>query len=534
MPHALSRIASIAALVLVGGLLYLPSLATPQFEKEEARRAIPAREMLASGNYVLPTIWGRPYLNKPPLYFWAVAAASRITGGVDEASTRFPAVLSTIVTALFVYGFGSALFGTRAGLLAGAVFLVSLASFEKGVLGEIEAAFVCAVFGSSALLWSASRGSSGALLGSGLLLAAALLLKGPPALVFFLGAGLGIAAAGPGVGYLRSWRLWLPLGIGLGLAGVWVGLLLQQPGAEGFQRVWIAQLSRSSGASLAAYLHDRGRFVVSVLVALFPISLVCLAALGTPTWRRLQADARVRFIEIAVAAGLLFFLLAVGTRPRYAYPVVPMACLLAGVFLDAVLAERDDAVALERLRICGALVLGAGVIAAAAALASHVRPIGGIAGLDAWGWGLMGATLIVCVTGLRRVAGGSRQPVVVHAFLVIALLRLLQLTQLVPQLAGERPLVARVAEFQQALPADARLRVHVSAQFNALFYLRPPLDWIARPEEARPGDLLLVDAAARERFAAAAGVEELLTTPLYKGREVTLLRVGKPASVGGL
>ena len=74
------RAATVALLLALGALLYGPWLALPPFHGEESRRALPAREMLASGDWVLPTIWGRAYLHKPPGHFWLVAGCARLTG----------------------------------------------------------------------------------------------------------------------------------------------------------------------------------------------------------------------------------------------------------------------------------------------------------------------------------------------------------------------------------------------------------------------------------------------------------------------
>jgi 4-amino-4-deoxy-L-arabinose transferase-like glycosyltransferase len=104
----------------LGALLFLPSFAAEGLDDEEGRRAVPAREMVESGDWILPRVFGEPYLNKPPLYFWSVAAASSVTGGVNEAATRLPSVLATIATALASYLYGRRAWGARAGLAAGA------------------------------------------------------------------------------------------------------------------------------------------------------------------------------------------------------------------------------------------------------------------------------------------------------------------------------------------------------------------------------------------------------------------------------
>src|SRR5437764_1228150 len=58
---------------------------------EELRWAEVAREMRQTGDYLRPTINGRPYPDKPDGSYWLIVAASHLTGGVDETAARLPA-----------------------------------------------------------------------------------------------------------------------------------------------------------------------------------------------------------------------------------------------------------------------------------------------------------------------------------------------------------------------------------------------------------------------------------------------------------
>src|SRR5579862_3237087 len=88
---------------------------------DEPRYAQVAREMLDRGDWVTPTLNGKPWLEKPPLYYWqamlayraarAVAPAhavkeagvTRSTGvllasdGVSEQTARFPGALDAAI-----------------------------------------------------------------------------------------------------------------------------------------------------------------------------------------------------------------------------------------------------------------------------------------------------------------------------------------------------------------------------------------------------------------------------------------------------
>src|SRR4051812_49489191 len=66
----------------------------------EAFVAQAAREMIAGGDVVVPTIGGRPWLEKPPLPIWLVAGPGRLAGGGTEAAAQTPAAGAAPLLAL--------------------------------------------------------------------------------------------------------------------------------------------------------------------------------------------------------------------------------------------------------------------------------------------------------------------------------------------------------------------------------------------------------------------------------------------------
>jgi 4-amino-4-deoxy-L-arabinose transferase-like glycosyltransferase len=523
----------LACLLGLGILLYLPSFATPAFHGEESRRAIPAREMVASGNYVLPTIWGRPYLNKPPLYFWMVVGVARVSGAVDELSTRLPSVVSTIATGAAVYLFGSALLGEGAGLGAGLLFLLSFNVMGKGAIGEIEPPFTLACFTSMAALWAGRRGHRAALVASGLLLAAAALLKGPPAFLFFACAGLGIAASGEGWRFLRSARFWLPLLLGVVPLLAWALALLAQADTDQTLRIWVGEVTRTAGRSdPARYWTDRLGFAGSALGALLPASLLCALAIRTESGSALLRNPGTRFAGVVVLASLAYFLVAPGARPRYVYPMAPFACLAAGTFVTQAF-HRKDRRALGRLRVVAALLLGAGALAATAGFLPRVQQLGDMQGLGAPGTAVLVALLLVCLLGLRGIRRSELRTAAACALAVIALARVFRLVEIIPQQEGTREIVARMHEFEAAIPRDADLGVNVAAMWNELVYLRRTLHWVDEPSALAGGDYLLLDDRARARFDTAVELEEVHGARIRSRRQLSLLRVGSPRGATG-
>ena len=111
----------------------------------EAFVAQGAREMLDSGTWAYPTIGGRPWLEKPPLPWWLVAAAGRVAGGVDEAVARFPSAIAAALLVLGVATVASRHYGPGIGLLAGAVQATTAWTALRGRLAEADVLLACLI-----------------------------------------------------------------------------------------------------------------------------------------------------------------------------------------------------------------------------------------------------------------------------------------------------------------------------------------------------------------------------------------------------
>ena len=84
----------------------------------EGHRAIPAWEMLESGDWLVTTLFDRVYLRKPPGMAWAIAGSSAVFGQTEFAARFVSAVCSTAMV-LVAYGFARRWFGARWALSAG-------------------------------------------------------------------------------------------------------------------------------------------------------------------------------------------------------------------------------------------------------------------------------------------------------------------------------------------------------------------------------------------------------------------------------
>lgn len=91
------------------------------YASTEGRYAEVAREMLASGNYLEPTLGGSPHWTKPPLTYAAIAASMRVFG-VNTWAARLPGALAFIAAAGAVGVIGWALWDRTTGALAALIY----------------------------------------------------------------------------------------------------------------------------------------------------------------------------------------------------------------------------------------------------------------------------------------------------------------------------------------------------------------------------------------------------------------------------
>src|SRR5207302_10962596 len=62
---------------------------------DEPRYAWIARNMAETGDWVTPRLYGTPWFEKPPFYYWAAAVGFNLFG-VSEAAARLPSALSAL------------------------------------------------------------------------------------------------------------------------------------------------------------------------------------------------------------------------------------------------------------------------------------------------------------------------------------------------------------------------------------------------------------------------------------------------------
>ncbi len=135
---------STGRLLVLGGIcavtFFLRSGALPFLGADEPRYAQIAEEMRASGDWVLPHLQGKPWLEKPPLYYWLTAACFSLFGS-GEAQARLVSAFSIVLLTATLYFFGKSWFSAESGWIAALIFSGSAAATGFSRAASMDALF---------------------------------------------------------------------------------------------------------------------------------------------------------------------------------------------------------------------------------------------------------------------------------------------------------------------------------------------------------------------------------------------------------
>lgn len=104
----------------------------------EANYVLTAKEMLASGDYLSPRIFGNYWYDKPIFFYWELLASFSLFGITDFAARFFPALFG-VLGILLTYGFTEHIYDKKTGFTAALVLLTSLEYFyiSKAVITDM-------------------------------------------------------------------------------------------------------------------------------------------------------------------------------------------------------------------------------------------------------------------------------------------------------------------------------------------------------------------------------------------------------------
>ncbi len=365
---------AIALLTLFVAAIYGVRLSLQPLVGEETRWATGAREMLATGDWLVPRQQGRVFPERPPMTMWTMAVAGWLRGEVDALAVRLPSVIAVVLTSVLVYCYTRVFASVMAATIAAIAYATFGQVLQIGRHGESEALFALLV-AASLLVWHvgymrAWRPLVVWMIGFALAALAAL-VKGPQAPVYF------VVITGMYLVVRSDWRYLLSWQYAVG-ASLFVAIIAAWQVPFYLATDWSAVVAIWSGLAgdrfqLGGFLAHMVSYPAETLVCLLPWSPI-LVALAKRDTRLLLANERdvVAFLATAILVAYPTVWLAAGARGRYFMPIYPLVAVLIGLVI-----ERCAAAAVgtyprrawhQFLLLWGALIAGAGVVICIACL----------------------------------------------------------------------------------------------------------------------------------------------------------------------
>ena len=113
------------AVLLLSAVTGFWTLSDRPLNNHECFVSVTAREMLENNEWIMPTFNGELRLQKTPLSYWIVAGLAKITGNVDEFTTRLPSAVFGLFSVIAILYFVNQWLTFRAAALAAAVWATS-------------------------------------------------------------------------------------------------------------------------------------------------------------------------------------------------------------------------------------------------------------------------------------------------------------------------------------------------------------------------------------------------------------------------
>ncbi len=372
--HRVAGVLTAALLLTVCGLAILTAERTP-WDPDEARYLQVTHEMIERGNPFLLTFNGKPYSDKPPLYFWVMMPFVALLGPESALAGMAPALLSFLLLPWAVSVLARSLdldvmTGRWGGLLATTSLLPAL--LAGGCRMDLTFSLLAVL--ALAALARAISGRARTSRAFWLLVGLAILTKGP------LGLLLPLLAAFPLLGDRSARRRVLaPSSVLLGLAvvGAW---LIPATAFGGTSWFMDAVVHQSAGRAVDSFAHREPWWyhLATIPAGLIPWSFVILAALTRLAGQRHMLGGAGRLLLYFPVATILLLSAVSGKTLLYPLPLYPVAALAGAWWL------LDDPDAPSR-RTAVVLAGGLGLLLAAAHaffLAPH--PDIGLSGAARW------------------------------------------------------------------------------------------------------------------------------------------------------
>jgi 4-amino-4-deoxy-L-arabinose transferase-like glycosyltransferase len=342
---------------------------------DEPRVAEIGREMAVTGNWAVPSLNQRPFLEKPPLYFWALAATFRAYGQASDRVARIPSAVFGFGGAVAVFLLGRMLFGARVGFLSAFILATSFKYFRVSHWVLVDTALAFFVIAAMTVFMAGYQADRRGVkflyyMFFYVLCGLAFLSKGAIGLVF---PGLGILVFLVFERNLKEiWKMhpWFGIGLLIAVFLPWLLALWQQGGSE-FLDVFFVQnhlqrfLTGGSSGHHKPFYYYLPEFPESFLpwsLLLIPFLYWVFSKKAGPLSNTTRQG--LLFMKCWFISGFLFLSIASTKRDIYLLPILAPMSVLTAWWIGSTLGSRT----LQRLERIFLWILALAIVGAGLAL----------------------------------------------------------------------------------------------------------------------------------------------------------------------
>ena len=389
-----SRLSEYDGLILAGicALLFLPGLGSRDFwAPGEPIYAETLRVMFDKGEWVVPTLNGHLFPDKPVLYYWLALIVSKLAGGVSEWTLRLPTALGATGMVLVTFLIGKTFFDRRSGFLAGVILATSYRIFWEARFLRLDTvlSFFLLLGFYFFLAAFADKKPKGNYLLAYACFALATLTKGPLGLVLPGLTALCLLAFTGRWDELRKMRLISGIILVTGIVSPWL-ILLHLRGEDQWVRDFLL-IHNIQNYALEPIGHVRPfyYYLTSLPLDFLPWTLLIPGALiFYYPWRRRLCDPATLGLSCWFAVTFLFFTISKSKIAYYLLPLLPSLALLLGCYLSDWFGQNQQGVGAWHSRCSLAALWLLAVILLAGAIASPVISKRLDPGIFPWALGL--------------------------------------------------------------------------------------------------------------------------------------------------
>ncbi|MBU1417026.1 MAG: phospholipid carrier-dependent glycosyltransferase [Proteobacteria bacterium] len=320
------------AFVLFAVLYLLPLGSKPLFMPDETRYGEIAREMLATGDWVVPRLDGMRYFEKPIMGHWLNALSLKVFGETEFA-VRFPTALLTGLTGFFVFCFARRKGGAVAGGLAALIYLSFTQVYIMGTVALLDAILTFFLTGGLFFFFlyteaKSNTGQRGYLFLFGVFCGCAFLTKG------FLALAIPVIVAIPYMVLQKRFRdiflqlPWIPLASALLIIAPWALLIHRAEPDFWYYFFWVEHIQRFIGADAGQHPQPFWFYLPVLLLGALPWTIF-FPVLFIRDNRPKTESGENQFLWLWFLLPILFFSLSSGKLATYILPCfVPLAIFL--------------------------------------------------------------------------------------------------------------------------------------------------------------------------------------------------------------